>query len=368
MKNVLQATRDTGRCASRVARLIFFGLAMLTFASQRVGAVEVTSLYTAEASFDRRDPAGREEAYAEALSQVLARITGLPDPLETPGIAGLIPDPARYVLQYRPGEDDTLWVTFDGPAIERLLRSANVTVWGSDRPLTLVWLAVDWGQGEREIVAAGDPDRVAGEERSIDRNRLLRERVQEAALQRGIPLAFPLLDAQDRESVSFSDVWGGFDELLLRASRRYDADSILVARIRAGALDRNRWSWYFGGDQREWTGEAEEVINLLANSLASQFAIAGNAELGTFELVISGVNSVAAYGAVQSYIETLDIVDDVAIDAVTGDRVRYLVRAHGGQERLKRVLEFSSLLEPVDDFDGAGVISATTGLEFRYRQ
>ena len=63
----------------------------------------------------------------------------------------LFPNPSAYIVQFRPGEDDTLWVSFDGDAIERVLRQAGQTVWGSDRPLTLVWLAVDWGQGAAPV-------------------------------------------------------------------------------------------------------------------------------------------------------------------------------------------------------------------------
>lgn len=337
----------------------------------RAQAVEVSSLYTAEAALAGNDAQGRSAAYADALSQVLSRITGLPDPLASPEIAGLFPDPARFVLQYRPGEDRSLWITFDGPAIEGLLRAANVTVWGDDRPLTLVWLAVDWGQGEREIVGAGDAEHSPDEQRSIDRNRLLRERVQDAALRRGIPIGFPLLDVEDLNGVSFSDIWGGFDDRLLEASRRYDANSILVGRIRPYSTGSNRWSWYFGGEQREWTGEPEEVVTLLANALAAQFAIAGNAELDTFALTISGIDSVAAFGAVQSYMERIDLVDELAIDRVQGDSVRYRVSCHGGEERLKRVLEFSGMLEPADSVPqtggAGGVGSMAGGLQFRYR-
>lgn len=356
------------------AVLIFTALAMLALPAANVAAVEASSLYTAEAPLERNDRQGRDAAYANALSQVISRITGLSDPMQTPKIAELFPDPARFVLQYRPGEDDTLWVTFDGEAIERLLRRTDVTVWGSDRPLTLVWLAVDWGNGEREIVAAGDAERVAGEERSIDRNRLLRERVQEAARKRGVPIAFPLLDAEDRQRVSFSDVWGGFDELLLQASRRYGTNSILVGRIRPGDTDRNRWSWYFGGEQRAWTGEAEEVIARLGDTLSSQFAVSGGDQLATFGLTVSGIDSVADYGAVQSFMEQLDVVEELAIDTVSADHIRYRIKAHGGKERLRRVLEFSSMLVPVDNprasggADSTGAISEFDTLAFRYRR
>lgn len=358
MKPTLQLTFSFRRYA-----LIFLGAATL-LAALPSGAIEVRSLYTAEAPLERDDAAHRTQAYTRALSQVLSRITGIEQPLASPEIAPLFPDPSRYVLQYRPGDERTLWVTFDGAALEGVLRGAGVTVWGSDRPLTLVWLAVDWGQGEREIIAAGD-DETRQPPRPQDRNRLLRERVQEAATRRGIPIAFPLLDAADLQNVGFSDVWGGFDERLLPASNRYGASSVLVGRIRPEALGRDRWSWYFAGDQREWTGQPEEIIDLLANTLASQFAIAGGEQLDTFELTISGIDSVAAYGAVQSYMESLEVVDTLAVDRVMGDSVRYRVRAHGGSARLERVLETSGRLEPVGRFGGPG--AGFGALEFRYR-
>jgi hypothetical protein len=78
---------------------------------------------------------------------------------------------------------------------------------------------------------------------------------------------------------------------------------------------------------------------------------------------------VAAYGAVQSFMEKLDLVDELSIDTVVGDRVRYRITAHGGKERLRRVLEFSDMLEPVDnDVSASGnAYPDLHALSFRYR-
>jgi hypothetical protein len=263
-----------------------------------------------------------------------------------------------------------LWVTLDGETLEQVLRQAGYTVWGADRPLTLVWLAVDWGEGEREIVASDDPERGAAQSRSIDRNRLLRERVQEVALERGVPVVFPLLDAQELEVVSFSDIWGGFNDRLLEASRRYGANSILVGRVRPDTAQRNRWTYFFGGERREWTGEPEEAINLLANTLAEQFAIAGNAPLESISLTVSGINSIAAYGEVHSFMQDLQGIERLAIETVSGDRIRYQVEAHGGRERLQRSLDFSRILEVDDSFNRATAADTQpepSMLEYRYR-
>jgi hypothetical protein len=255
------------------------------------------------------------------------------------------------VVQFRAGADDTLWVSFDGEAIEQTLRQSGQTVWDSDRPLTLVWLAVDWGQGRREIIGADDPERGRDAARSIDRNRLLRQRVLDMAERRGLPVIFPLLDVEDLRNVSFSDIWGGFDDALLEASQRYDVHSILVGRVRPGTSQRNQWRYYFSGQQRTWFGEPEQALSLVADELAAEFAISGSAPLESVSLTIAGIDTVAAYGAVQTLLGGLTIVEAYAITEVAGDQVSYHVDVRGGAARLGRALRFSGLIEK-EGFEG----------------
>jgi hypothetical protein len=258
-------------------------------------------------------------------------------------------------------------VSLDGPAIEDVLRQTGATVWGSDRPLTLVWLAVDWGQGEREIIAADDPERMSGDARSIDRNRLLRERVAEVATHRGIAVLFPLLDIEDLENISFSDIWGGFDDLLLQASARYEAESVLLGRIRPDSLQANRWTWYHAGERAGWDGEPEEVIHQLADSLAALSAVSGRAPIDTIRLIISGVDSVDAFGRVQRFMENLRGIDALMIDSVAGDRIVYKIAIQGGTERLQRTLESSRMLEGVDPYSRDVEVVPLDDDEFPYR-
>ena len=343
---------------------------VLAFASPGVFAIEFPALYTVEVPLDPEEDDPRASAYKRGLWEIVVRVTGSELPADAELLEEWFPSPARYVLQFRQGADETLRISYDGAAIERQLRGAGAMVWGADRPLTLVWLAVDWGQGKREIVAADDPDRVAGASRSIDRNRLLRERVQETALRRGIPVAFPLLDTEDLQNVSFTDIWGGFDERLLQASRRYEANSILVGRVRASAVQRNRWTYYFAGIQQEWSGEPEDAVNLLADAMAAEFAFAGNAPLETVTLNIVGIDSVRAYGRVQKFLQNLSLIEDFGVHTVKGDEIRFEVRSRGDSARLRRALEISDILIPVEDTEEILPIypfSSADSLEFMYR-
>ena len=330
-------------------RLAIAALALLLGGfSVGVHAIEMEDLYTVEVPTDPNDPDGQNAAYERALREVLIRMTGSEAAAESEELAGIFPNPAQYVLQYGRGDDNSLVVSLDGPAIEALLRRAGFPVWETDRPLTLVWLAVDWGMGEREIVGADDADSSPAAARSIDRNRLLRERVQATARRRGVPVLFPLLDTEDLESVSFSDIWGGFDDALLAASRRYGTASILVGRVRGEELFRNRWNYYFGGQRLEWTGGPDTAVNLLADALAEQFAVSGNAPVESVILTISGIDSVAAYGAVQRLLGDLGAIDNYRIDTVAAGDVRFRVQVRGGADRLASALEFSGILQRAD--------------------
>jgi hypothetical protein len=345
----------------------FLLILLLALIAAPIGAVEVASLYSAQVSFDQEENDPRALAYRAALAEVLLRVSGSELGSDPEMIELLFPNPASYVVQFRPGADDTLWVSFDGDAIARVLRKSGQTVWGSDRPLTLIWLAVDWGQGEREIIGADDAQRRRDEARSIDRNRLLRERVLELAERRGLPIVFPLLDTTDLQSVSFSDIWGGFDDALLGASERYEAHSILVGRIRPESSQRNRWSYYFGDEYRTWTGEPEFVVGLVADLLGEEFAISGNAPVESVDLTVAGIATVEAYGAVQKLLSEVNVIESYSIAQVEGGRIRYRVNALGGAERLSRALRFNGLIEQ-NGFDGSRFPqdALNSSLEFFY--
>ena len=276
--------------------------------------------------------------------------------------------------QYRPGPDNKLIVSLDGQAIERVLREAELTIWGSDRPLTVIWLAVDWGLGDREIVAADDPDRQPGDGRSIDRNQVLRERVQAVAERRGLPVAFPLMDVEDLRNIGFIDIWGGFDEPLIEASNRYGAESILVGRIRPDDLQPSRWTWYFEDQRFGWPGQPEEAIEQLADALAARDAISGSREVETIRVTISGIDSVAAYGEVQRYMENLRVAQRLVVRSAAGDSITYDVDVQGGAQRLESVISISSFFEAADrgfviDAGGftPGLEPASQTLNFKFR-
>ncbi|MBT8100391.1 MAG: DUF2066 domain-containing protein [Gammaproteobacteria bacterium] len=308
-------------------------------------AVEVPTLYTAQVPLDDRRSDPRAHAYDTALAQVLLRVSGSELVNDVTLFDTLFPEPAAYVVQFRAGPNDTLFVSFDGKAIEDTLRRAGQRVWGGDRPLTMVWLAVDWGGGRREIVAAEESADDSDRARSIDRNRRIRERVLDVAANLGLPVAFPLLDGEDLAAVSFSDISGGFDDRVLSASRRYDANSVLIGRLRVSGGSQYQWRYHFGTDQRTFSGEPEVVLSQVYDLLAREFAIGGDDPVRAVRLNVSGIASVDDFGRVERLLADMNHVENYALTEVAGDRASYRVLAHGGATRLARALRFAGLVE-----------------------
>jgi len=355
-------------CKRKLHGLILASVLLLALLAVPVTGLAADDLYTVSVVLNPQVPDARDIAYRDGLNLVLIRVTGSEDELHLAELAGIFPVPDLYVLRFRPGPDDTLEVSFDGDAIERVLHQNLKTIWGDDRPLTLVWLAVDWGQGEREIVGADHGQQSADATRSIDRNRLLRERIEGTAERRGVPMLFPLLDIEDLQKISFSDIWGGFDEQLIEASKRYNASSILVGRIRPDSPQQNRWTYYFGEEQMGWVGEPEAAASLVADQLAAKFAIPGGSVLETYQLTVDGIDSVVAYGRVQQLIGDLAVVENFVLRSVSGHKVEFSVGVYGGIERLNKALELSGMLYPAtkpDDFGDAPVTDSAR-LDFVY--
>ena len=354
-------------------------VAVVLAAAAPARAAQVAELYTVRVPVDRSEPDWREQAYRRALSQVLVRVTGQRAAAGDPGLDALFEDPARLVQGYRRGADETLWVSFDGRAIAARLREAGRAVWGGERPVTLLWLAVDRGGGDRDLIAAEDepaPAALPGrstrppDDADADPDRFLRQRVEDVARARGLPLVWPLLDAEDRGSVAFSDVWGGFEQPVLEASSRYGANSILLGRIDADGRQLPRWTWYFGGEQRQWRASIEDAVHRVADLMAGQLAAVGDERASSARLTVTGVEDLAAYAEVSRYLASVSVVRGLRLEELADNALTYRLELLGAPERLGRVLRLSGrfgTLEEVVDPSGLGAVGEVPDLTVAYR-
>lgn len=296
-------------------------------------AARVDGLYEAEVELGE----DRDAAFRAALSQVLVRITGRRDAADRIEIAPLLDNAPAYAQQFRQPSPSRLWVAFDGAALERELTQLGQPVWGMERPSTLLWIAVDAGGGKRFVVASGDE---SAEEAT------LREQVREAAQGRGVPVVFPLMDAEDRARASFSEVWGGFEDPIREASARYGVDAILVGRLVTSELDRGRWMLYSADGVERWSGDVAESVNRLSDMFAARFAVTSSGESRMVRLGVSGVDSIEDYGRVSRFLGSLTAVESLAVETVEGDEIVFRVALRGEPATLDEAVRLGGLLQP----------------------
>ncbi|MBT8443910.1 MAG: DUF2066 domain-containing protein, partial [Gammaproteobacteria bacterium] len=264
---------------SAQTKLIAIFLLAVTVAGAPAHAARVDNLYAAEVPM-QSGSRGLQNSFDAALSQVLVKVTGQRAAGANPEMAAALGDASRYVQQYRINAGNEIWVRFDEVALRRALDGVGASLWGAERPATLVWLVIDDGSGRRRLLGAeraadpatDDPTLALAEDAQLVR---VREQLLAAADERGIPLLLPLADAEELASIRLRDVWGGFTESLEEASKRYSPDAVLVGRARSATFGELevRWTLLLVDERFNWDGDLasgpDDVADFFAGRLAT---------------------------------------------------------------------------------------------------
>lgn len=334
----------------RVLLLLAIGAVWSTVLfSATATAARVTDLYAASGVLPAESESPLADAFNEALGKVLVKVTGRRDAAAPDYLVTLFPDPAQLVQQYRREDRETIWARFDRNAIKRVLDGAGQPVWGADRPVILVWLALDAGRGRRSILraeSAADALPIRTDEAlTFDMEQLdeVRIVIVEAAEARGMPVLLPLVDAEDLSRLSFAELWGDFGDPVMAASARYGADAVLIGRARG---QRVRWTLLQGDERIDWQGSLADGPNATADWLGGRLATYADSA-GKIRLSVAGVNSLEDYGVLTSYLNSIAVVESFEVSRVNGDHIEFDVTVRGDADRLMRAMRGSRILQPI---------------------
>jgi hypothetical protein len=315
---------------SLCSKLVLLAALLVGAAAQ---AVTVPDLYeTAQPVADGQ----RDAAFADALNTVLVRVSGQRDAALR---VGAVSDPRKYVQRFGFTADNVLQVLFDSASVDQLLSKAGLPIWGRERPATVVMFGVEEAGGWRWL-AADTPARE-------------RDAIEKVARERGLPLKWPVMDAQERSEAS-SDAPG-----LMQAAARYDANAVLVGRARGGVV---QWTLQSNEGAAQASGGLEDGVNLAADTFARVFAASGSS-LGSVIVEVAGISDLNAYAATLNYLEGMTLVRGVALEQVAGEKMRFRLAVRGDAATLRRAIALDRRLVPTDTADGAGA----DRLAFRYQ-
>jgi len=336
---------------------IVLGLLVAGLPLAQSGAATFPNLYQVTVEPDPAAADQRSEAIKRAMTRLLTRVTGRREAGFDPALEGLIADPSRYLNSYGLDRQGQPVVGFNATLVDQELISLNWPVWGSERPLTLLWIAVDDGQGDRAILAANE----LGAELSPAMAALLgdvRTEITRVADERGLPIVLPLLDLEDMTAVTFADVWGGFEERVELASARYRADAVLIGRVRPGGFGNEvQWLLLKDGARRGLAGiSVQDGLDAIADLYAAELSSIGGAN--SARITVLDVASIADYGRVMSYLETLSVLQTVDVESMDRGVLTLRVAARGDALVLERVLALGGVLSPAR---GSGSFAAPAG-------
>ena len=330
-------------------------LVLLLGVAPNLDAVTLENLYQAEVLSDSQSDAQRRLDASEGLLQVLQRVSGRSDILQNAVIAAALKTPEQYYSEFSyarvdaakdeaaaefeagPGAQpagaprQVMRIRFAPSLIAKILREANLPVWGSNRPSVLSWIALDDKSG-RQVLGEGNPS-------------LFSKTMNQAARMRGVPILLPLWDLEDSRGVSSSEIWGRFLGRIEAASERYAPDKILV--FRAGSEFSNQWrgDWSLGegGQWRSGTvfGESQAqlataLVAVLASVLSEQYAVTSTRS--EVRLTVEGITEIEDYAEVSRYLAGLTQIMSVQPVRVLTDMVEFKLRSEGEVQQIIDVI------------------------------
>lgn len=281
----------------------------------------------------------RDEAFGEALTQVLARVSGGQDLRGRSGYGDVIKGAPGLVQQYRyqrnaPGVATglSLSVTFDQAAVQRAISQLGVASAGVKPPVLLV--------------VRGDDNHVLNK----DQLNALTQAV--AARGFGVVLADPD-KVGDTPTVSNVDA-----EEVMALAKQYRTGLMLVGQVHGNGNSAD-WNLVSGGPQQRWTTTGADANamqtdagNNLADRLSKQLNLIGTANIDG-KLWVGGIKSAMDYANVLSVLRADPMVRQVSTLSAQGDGMLFAVKVGLPLDALSANLAAGGRLLQDKDHDGA---------------
>ncbi|MCK9608360.1 MAG: DUF2066 domain-containing protein [Methylomonas sp.] len=236
-------------------------------------ALEVKGLYEIELIANSQSAADREQAIKQALYGVLSRVLVADDISKLPAVQQVLNGAQHYVKQFQysliaadqySGNDARLIrVEFDEDQLLEVMRKSQVGIWSEIRPETLVWLVVD-AEGKRQFY---NPETMPDFESAM----ALASKIK------GVPVIFPMLDLEEQQRISVSEVLGADSRNLLAVSARYEVPAVMAGRVtQKGQCWQGDWAFYFDSKIKQWSSDCLPLKATIQDGMRGAYSILSN--------------------------------------------------------------------------------------------
>jgi len=330
-------------------RIILLTLLMilLPFVSSQAAT---DGLYTGVTTVSSQLESERKKALPSALLQVLQKLSGMREIDDQPMLDGALKRAASLMVSfhYRQAEkiladgsevdELRLVVNFSEPDVDDIMKELQLPLWEPQRQAIEVWVLVDDGLDRRIL-----PVEYAYAWNAMD----------EAAVERGLPLLWPEADEEGEFSVDEQLLWGGYTEdlaelgssaVMVAAARREGPEWNVRINLAYGA---ESWTWRNRDVDLQWV--LADSIQQAADNIAQAHTIAA-ADQGrqVSELTIGGIGGAADYARCLAYLQNLTVVERVSVVFAQAGLIRFSLELNALPLYLENVLSTSNTLEFVE--------------------
>ena len=326
-----------------IASIFFLGFHSFLLAQQ-------PNLFEIEIDADMRDLRNNIRVQKQAIEKLIVRLTN-PEKSDVKKITEqFFPEPAKYIKQFRPSDNENVLVSLDGESIQEVLIEAGVSLWRIDRPTIMIFLAIETAMGEREIVVSDYGHKAFSYSTGIDQNLYIKDQIKSVAKERGISVVFPDMTEDERDIINYSDIWAGFIDRMLEVSQRYNASNVLTAKLRKDELSDIEWIFFFGRETLKFSANLNDAIHYVANEMAERYEYSGRIPLKNIVLNFTKIDSIDDLAVIDLILKSSSMISDYSINKVSEDNVSYILKYNGLKEDLESTLNQNKLLEIDNDF------------------
>lgn len=334
------------------AALQIFLFVMMTFVlCNPVFAIPVNNLYTTAIQVTDNTLDTRAKTVPQAFEMVIRRAASSHQATIHPEYLKAKQHVDEYLDTYFYTENSgvyTLSLQFNEQKITNLLKKMGRNSFNKNRPQILLWLVLEQNN-QPNFVTSSSQTEVATKIENLSNNY-------------GLPILFPLLDLTERLFIAEQDVINFNVAPLQQAAGRYNVDGIMVGKVNnINGIWHCEWRLVSGQQNVAWNTsgddldvELEVMFNQMADNLIAGFGTINTKEQPTkpnIAVRVKGVNSVADYARVLSYLKKLPIVRQVEIGSVEGNQAIFIISAEGGKEEVIKSLHADNVLNAESEID-----------------
>jgi uncharacterized protein len=318
-----------------------------------------SGMYEAEVPVNNQTETERNNGFARALVQVLAKITCDRTASGRPGVGQELRRAKDFVTDYDYRQDESvgptgatsfrtvLVVSFDRAKVDGMVGALGLPIWPQPRPKPVLWLAIDDGKGPR-LVGLGQSNAARA---ALDK-----------AIERGFRLGLPSGSAAEQAAVGA--IWRGDTGAIARLSARYSPPMQLIGKLyRKGAgwkadwtfVDSGRvlstWSTENSDARRAMAGGAEGAADALIRRYARRGA--GGGVPGTYRVVFTGIDSADDYIRLSAHLQELSVVRRMRPISASGSTLTVELELVTGLPGFRRMIEGRGVLIGSESQEGS---------------